>query len=337
MTEHAAKPDDALEMHMDLARIALKNWSNIVGEPMLVMHRENTVFRVETAKGPAALRIHRAHYHAPGAIQSELDWMAHLAANGIRVPAPIAACDGRLLIGIDDLQGQGHIVDLLTWLDGAPLGKTGQPFAQPLSELRTVFQNLGIEMARLHLVSDEWNRPPDFARHAWDLDGLVGDNPFWGRFWDVSGLAQEEARLLIETRDQLRSDLGQFANSGGDYGLIHADMVRENLLISGVNVGLIDFDDAGFGFRMFDIATALFKNRAEPHYEALKSALLDGYTSQRPLSSLDLEALPLFTLLRALTYLGWGEARRHEPGMEARRARFNADALGLARAYLARC
>ena len=118
--------------------------------------------------------------------------------------------------------------------------------------------------------------------------------------------------------------------------MIHADVLRENVFVNEGSLTLIDFDDAGYGFRLFDIATALIKNRREPHYEALKSALLSGYQSLRPLSPRDLEALPLFILLRALAYLGWAEARRHEIGMTARRQRFKTEALELARTYLAR-
>ena len=34
-------------------------------------------------------------------------------------------------------------------------------------------------------------------------------------------------------------------------------------------LGLLDFDDGGFGFRVFDLATTLLKNLAEPDYPAL--------------------------------------------------------------------
>ncbi len=97
---------------------------------------------------------------------------------------------------------------------------------------------------------------------------------------------------------------------------------------------MIDFDDSGFGFRLFDIATALVKNRNEPHYDAMMGALIEGYRTQRELPQRELDSLPLFILLRALTYLGWAEARKTEPDMETRRARLKTDALALARAYL---
>ena len=42
-----------------LANHAAAQWPEIVGQPVLVMHRENSVFRVETSNGPHALRLHR--------------------------------------------------------------------------------------------------------------------------------------------------------------------------------------------------------------------------------------------------------------------------------------
>jgi Ser/Thr protein kinase RdoA (MazF antagonist) len=306
-----------------------------MGEPQLIMHRENSVFRVETAAGPAALRIHRAGYHSWASIKSELAWMAHLKANGIAVPEPVPTRNGALLIELNEAGASPRIVDLLTWLGGAPLGKTGAPLAGAAAEQTEIFTALGKSMARLHNVSDAWQLPEDFRRHAWNRDGLVGENPFWGRFWEISNCSADETKLLNSIRLRAAQDLEMFTSGGADYGLIHADLVRENILVQDGQIQMIDFDDAGFGFRLFDIATTLFKNRGEPHYEALKSALISGYATLRPLSRRDLEALPLFMLLRALTYLGWGEARKSEPGMAARRQRFKSEALELALAYCA--
>lgn len=328
--------EDVLEMVTKTARKALEFWPDILAEPQLIMHRENTVFRVETKAGPAALRIHRVGYHSLGAIQSELDWMAHLAANGLAVPAPMRTSNGKLLVEIDDHSGQRCVVDLLTWLEGTPLGKSGVPLAGSVDEQTERFRALGKSMAQLHQISDSWRATPHFRRHAWDRDGLIGDAPFWGQFWTISDCSLEELKTLTAVRRKLENDLDGYIADGADYGLIHADLVRENVLVHQGQIRMIDFDDAGFGFRMFDIATALIKNRSEPHYEALKFALLSAYGSQRQISQRDLDTLPMFLLLRALTYLGWAESRKHEPDMTARRQRHKSEALELARTYLAR-
>lgn len=322
-------------IHADLARSALKSWQGVRGEPEFVMHRENTVYRVATAKGPAALRIHRAGYHARAAIESELAWMAYLAANGLAVPAPFASADGPLVVEVPDDAGEPRCVDLLSWLPGAPLGQSNAPLARSHGETVAIFQAIGEQMALMHMASDDWATPAGFDRHAWNKEGLLGDASFWGQFWTASCLDMDEAVLLLAARERLAREVDSLAGEAADYGLIHADLVRENVLVHEGRVAFIDFDDAGFGYRLFDIATALHKNRAEANFEDMKAALIDGYRKRRRLSDLALESLPLFMLLRSLTYLGWAEARKDEPGMAARQSRFKADAIGLARAYFA--
>jgi Ser/Thr protein kinase RdoA (MazF antagonist) len=325
------------EIPASLVRIASQardHWPIIASEPVLVMHRENTVFRVETTLGPAALRLHRPNYHSKAALQSELDWMAMLVKGGVKVPAPYAANDGAFLVNLSDEEGTSRLVDLLTWLDGKSLGRTTEPFANDTATMSAIFHNIGVTLARTHNLSDQWDRPKSFERPSWDLEGLVGDTPFWGRFWEIKGLNVEQTDLLARIRDRCRQDLVQLVAGGADFGLIHADLVRENILTADASVCFIDFDDSGFGFRMFDIATALLKNRQEPSYEQLKASLFEGYETARPFTQRDKQTLPLFLVLRSLTYLGWVEARCHEPGMDLRRKRMVADAIELSSAYL---
>lgn len=144
----------------------------------------------------------------------------------------------------------------------------------------------------------------------------------------------DEREILIILRDKARSELEFLRAAGADFGLIHADLVRENVLISGNAISMIDFDDAGFGFRMLDIATALFKNRDEANFVELQRTLIDGYLEVRPVLRTEIDTLPLFMALRALTFMGWAEQRKDEPGMDVRLDRYKADALSLAADYL---
>ena len=305
------------------AQKALASWGLDGARLSLVARRENIVFRAEdTAGARYALRLHRPGYQSEQMMLSELEWMRHLGAEGLTVPSPVPARSGALLVDVD-----GYHADLLTWLGGTPMGATGTPL--DLADRLGTFHRIGQMMARVHRISDEWVLPDGFERKSWDVDGLLGKAPLWDRFWDNPGLSAAERAHLLAARDGLRADLeGQDL----DYGLIHADMLRENVLIDGDALGLIDFDDSGFGFRLFDVATALFKNRPEPDFDDLQNALLEGYRQVRPL---DTTLLPQFMLIRALSYLGWIIARMDEPGAQTRQQRFLSGALPLVDAYLA--
>jgi Ser/Thr protein kinase RdoA (MazF antagonist) len=319
-----------------LATAALERWGVKHGAPCLIKRRENAVFEVRTAEGaPAVLRIHRRGYHSDADLRSELLWMAHLSRSGLPVPHPIPDRRDRLLIELGAEAGPDvWRIDMLSWMTGRPLGETGVPLGMAPAELARVFHSLGAVAARMHAASDDWHRPAEFSRCSWDLDGLLGESPVWGRFWDLEALDGDQRRLIGHAREAACRDLRRFADAGGDFGLIHADLVRENVLVAEDGVQLIDFDDSGFGWRMFEIATALHRNRGEPHYALIECSLVSGYRSMRPLPDHELERLPLFMLLRSLTYLGWIRTRRDEPGSSLRLRRFIAQAVADARAYL---
>lgn len=302
---------------------ALGFWGLAEAKCELIAQRENIVFRVTNNEGTAfALRLHRPGYQSISMLQSELAWVRHLRANGLNVPSPVPTHDGKELVEVD-----GYDVDLLTWLSGTPMGATGTPLV--LADREGTFRQVGTLMAQVHAISDAWDISPCFERHHWDIEGLVGDDPIWGRFWENPGLGPEQRDRVLKVRDHLRGDL---RDKETDTGLIHADMVRENVMIEGDQLGLIDFDDSGFGYRLFDVATALFKNRTEPDYPALQSAFLQGYRQIRPLET---DLLDHFMLIRALSYLGWIIPRMEEPGARVRQDRFLAASLPLVDAYLA--
>lgn len=179
-------------------------------------------------------------------------------------------------------------------------------------------------MARMHEAADGFSRPAGFERPAWDVAGLLGDAPFWGRFWDCETLSAQDRIYLSRLREDLSVVLADLAPQL-DQGLIHADLVRENVFLRDGSVAFIDFDDCGFGFRLFDLATVLLRNRREPDYPALRAALLSGYEAVRPRLAREFEHLPLFLLLRALTYIGWAAARPELPDNIARLNRYVAD------------
>jgi Ser/Thr protein kinase RdoA (MazF antagonist) len=156
----------------------------------------------------------------------------------------------------------------------------------------------------------------------------LGENPQWGRFWENPLLTTEECDLMKAARDALQAAL---MNSGAEQGLIHGDLVSENVLLHSARINFIDFDDCGLGFRAQDLATALVKYLHEPDFNDLKRALLDGYRMHKPMNDSWVEQ---FLLMRHLSYLGWIVPRMANAGGEARCRHFIALAIPMARRYL---
>lgn len=307
----------------DSVQDALALWGFEDAQCDFVAGRENRVYRVRSGDGDFALRLKRPGYRSEAELLSELQWLDAMGRAGLSVPRPEPALSGALLETVGD-----HFVDVVGWLSGHPLGKSRNPLN--LSDAPDTFRRLGEEMARLHHACDQWDRPSGFQRGHWDAGGLLGNAPLWGRFWENPTLDGETRRLLESFRAAALEDLHSCGDTL-DYGLIHADLVRENVMLDGNDIRMLDFDDGGFGFRLFDVATALLKNRAEPNYGHLQSALIAGYRAKRELNT---EKLDLFLALRAVTYVGWIVPRMEEDGSPVRNARFIDDARQLCSAYL---
>jgi Ser/Thr protein kinase RdoA (MazF antagonist) len=292
----------------DFAALAVEAATHWCGTPTrLITTRENAVFEMALPDGTrAALRLHRIGYQSDAAIRSELWWCAALAAKGVSVPEPLPAKDGRLVIRLID----GRIASAVRWLDGAPLGEAGRPFDLPVARVVELHHALGQLVSQVHDATDALVLPVNFVRPVWDIAGLVGQAPFWGRFWDHPGADTAQRASLDAARTFLGEWLASHAKGGAPLGPIHADVLRENVLVAGDALSLIDFDDAGIGFRPYDLGTVLSQNLYEPDYPAIRDALLAGYARTRGIT---VEVVEMFTLARVCASVGW-TMPRFEPG-----------------------
>ncbi|MFK8021475.1 MAG: phosphotransferase enzyme family protein [Pseudomonadales bacterium] len=295
----------------ELALSAVPLWGFECKSLKLIKHRENAVYRLETNESSLyALRVHRAGYHSDAALRSEAQWMSALQDSGVFAPDLIPRSSGESFAVVPHPDvAEARQVDLLAWIDGDQLGSVEEGLGDNTAEIERIYATIGQSAARIHQHSSVWTLPQDFVRHAWDYEGLVGNNPFWGRFWELEALTPAQRELVTRARDRVREELSAMEKAASVYGMIHADLVPENLLVDGDNVQLIDFDDAGFGWYMFELATALYFIQDDPNYSVAREALLSSYQAERPLSEEALNTLPLFMLARSFTYLGWVHTR----------------------------
>lgn len=307
--------EDALGDLEALAARALRQWGKEAREIHLLKWRENAVFRVVDTDGqPLVLRIHPAGNHSDASLHAELHWIAALQAAGVDVPAMLPTADGRLFVHarVEGLPSPRQ-VDLQRWIDGQPLGTSDAGLSDNVTDVAHTYRVVGGLAARLHHHTDTWSLPPGCERHRWDAEGLVGERPLWGPFWALSALTPAQRDLLLRARDEVRRRMATLSPHAGGlprYGLIHADFVPENLLRGPTGtVRVIDFDDAGFGWHLFDLATALYFIQDDPSFPVAKASLIAGYREQRSLPDDLLADLDLFMAARSFTYLGWVHTR----------------------------
>lgn len=313
-------------MEQETIRQLCDCWPIAPASVKLVAERENTVYSGYIDDKQYAIRFHRKGLRSAAELNAEMQLMSELSRQGVSVPAPLISGHGNYIEQID-----GQYVDLITWLNGSELCSSNTRISAV--NRAEVISRFGREMGKLHLACDHWDPPGAFSRPRWDIEGLLGNKPLWGKFWEGASLTAAESEILLESRNRLKSILE--SESGNlDAGLIHADLVGENVLVNDAGIAFIDFDDCGWGFRLFDIATTLAKLEPEPDYAQLETKFLSGYREVRPM---DTRHFPLFRLIRACSYLGWAFQRPAMADGSERIRRYKTRALRLARDFLASC
>ena len=301
-----------LEEHLRAARQALEAWALDVASVERVNISENIVFRVADAAGKLyVLRLHRPGYHTLRELVSEQLWTRALIADGIDAPVPVPARSGQGYVAVE-VAGERRYAGMLEWVVGQTLddvieAELDAAKGRPMAALR--FLALGGIIAAIHNHAATWRIPDNFARHALDADGLVGEQPFWGRFWESPHLEPPQRRRFDALRHPIHDILSSYGKAPATYSLIHADLHPANVVVDGKRLHVIDFDDAGFGWHAYDCAVALYDYRDAPQFEALRAALVAGYRAVRPISDAALALLPLFLLVRSLIGIGWIAAR----------------------------
>ena len=105
----------------------------------------------------------------------------------------------------------------------------------------------------------------------------------WDGTWHADQLARPAVnpaarRVLAETARRVDAVLARLGQDPTGYGLVHADLCRDNVLDHHGQARPIDFDGASWGHYALDLAIA-----ADDIPQDLHQVLLDGYQTVCPL------------------------------------------------------
>ena len=107
-----------------------------------------------------------------------------------------------------------------------------------------------------------------------------------------------------------------------------------NLLVDQNGIRVIDFDDCGYGWFMYDFAATISFVEDDPRILEFKSAWLEGYLTQRRLSAEDIEEIDTFVMLRRMALLAWIGSHMEAPEPRALAPNFAANTEKLGEAWL---
>lgn len=267
----------------------------------LLQYEDNAVYRLIDAAGERyVLRLGAAAGQDAAGQQSEMAWLSSLRRNtDLHVPEPVENVDG-VLVSILEARdpSEPRCAVLMRWVPGEH---------PPTPMESSAFERLGEITARMHQHAEHFAPAPGFVRPSWDLDRL-----FNGIFLDGGAAAiplkDHQFELLSAIRSDLSQALGKLRSAEGSWGLIHGDLHRDNILIDGEDIGIIDFDDCGWGFFAYDLASVLDSAyrriaRDSTEYRHMRDAFLAGYHRIRPLPIGILAQLRVLKVARDLVTL----------------------------------
>jgi Ser/Thr protein kinase RdoA (MazF antagonist) len=260
---------------------------------------ENATFALREPDGrELVLRVHRVGYSSAEEIRSELAWMSALRRDGVIETA--AAVPG----------ADGQYVQVLPSRTGGParfaVAFERLPGTEPDSrDAARWFERLGELTALMHRHAQSWPLPEGFQRKRWDFDAMVGPQGFWGPWRSGVGLDQAGVVILEKVLDVIRRRLERFGQGADVFGLVHADLRLANLLVDGTHLRVIDFDDCGFSWYLYDFATSISFIEHEPIVPDLLQAWVRGYCRQLPLSAAARAEIPTFVVLRRILLTAW--------------------------------
>lgn len=260
---------------------------------------ENVTCLLEGSDHRFVLRVHRTGYHSERAVECELEWMTALRRDtDISIPAAIPGANGALIqVATLPETGERRMMVLFEHLDGheAQLGTADEQH----------FATIGRFSAMTHRHAQGWKKPAGFERLTWNREAVFGPRPLWGDWRAAPNVGAAEKDILERVEGAVSARLSDFGTARDRFGLIHADMRLANLLVDGERIHLIDFDDCGFGWHLYDFAAAVSFIEDHPDLPDLKAAWIQGYREVSLLPPEHEGMIDTLVMLRRLALLAW--------------------------------
>lgn len=295
---------------------------------------ENTVFLVEdpTLDHNYVARVNsgRLSYHTKPMIESEMAWLMALHEDtDIPVPRVLTSSDNETVFQISiSADGSKRFVSFYSFLDGQ------EPSDDNLADGMRL---LGSITAKLHDHAKSWARPAGFTRPAWSAAAILDNQLGWGDWKNGVGIKGEAEKTLARAEAILRGRIDALPRDSNNYGLIHGDLRLANLLADGDTISLIDFDDSGFGWFLFELPAAISFIEHHLEIETLQKNWIAGYKSVSSTGLDLLEELPSLLLLRRFALLAWlGYQKDHLEFARDIGPAFTSASVAQAQAYISR-
>ncbi|MGE4659173.1 MAG: phosphotransferase, partial [Arenicellales bacterium] len=166
---------------------------------------------------------------------------------------------------------------------------------------------------------------------------ILNDQLTWGNWQEGVNIDAQALNVLQRVEVVIHGRLDNADVSSENYGLIHADLRLANLLIHGETTAIIDFDDCGFGWYLFDLAGALSFLEDREDVTDLINSWIRGYQKVADIPTDAEVMIPTLIMLRRIQLIGWlGYQQAHLDFARQIGQTFTTNSCRLAQQYLDR-
>ena len=243
----------------------------------------NDTYVIRCANARYSMRIYRHENYPRDEIDFEVDALNYLHNQGFPVAFPIARKAGGYVTEIAAPEGVRYVL-VTAFAEGSSLE------CESVDEFRLY----GESLARLHEASQGFTS--SHKKKDLDLNNFIDDSvksitPFLSH-------RPKELELLNQYASDARDEVARVGEEGMDVGFCHGDVHGGNAHLHNGVLTHFDFEECGFGYRVFDLATFKWAFNLEDSNSEKWLAFVEGYESVRKFSAADSELVDTFVLLR---------------------------------------
>ncbi|WP_310486504.1 phosphotransferase [Chamaesiphon sp. VAR_69_metabat_338] len=260
----------------------------------------NDTFLVITPTAKYILRVYRHNWRSIDEILYELDALLYLKNAGVNVSVPIMRKDGNLIGSIVAPEGLRYVV-LFTYAHGK------EPDYETEKEREAYIY--GKAVAKIHAATDTFQS--NHHRFTINLEYLL-DIPLRS-IQPFLAHRPEDWKYLTRLATKLKTQILDLSLNNLELGFCHGDFHSGNAhLVGGASplenrneqITFFDFDSCAMGWRSYDIANFRWNARLNKKEKEMWPSFLHGYTEERHLSEIDIQATQYFVPIRHVWLLG---------------------------------
>lgn len=249
----------------------------------LFWHRGlSDVYLIETAHTPYILKVSHHHWRSQSDIKFELEFLDFLAQHNLPVANPLKTRTDKLYVTVNAVEGDRYAA-LFPYAPGEiPQGD--------LSVQQSLI--MGQTLGRLHQTSLEFaNATP---RQPLNLEYLLDDS--LATIYPYLGGHDQHQLYLADTVQQLKHQLACLEKTSPLWSVCWGDPHSGNVHFTVDNqITLFDFDQCGYGWRVFDLAKFLQVSLHAGIKRKIRDAFFEGYQQIQPLTPTEISSLQALT------------------------------------------